>query len=141
METLTAQRLMACLGDASRFRVMTELVSGDRCVSDLARIVGLSQSCTTRHLQVLEREGLVHGARAGKKVVYQVSAEPRILALLAWALPESVTSAADLPAPSPRTRRPLRRSEGASTESAVPETHGGGIDRPAPSPDLEDFLL
>src|SRR5438445_13269330 len=86
-EPLRAQRMLACRGDESRFRVMLELSRGDRCVTDLARRVGLSQSCTTRHLQALEREGLVRGTRSGKKVFFSISGEPRVVALLAWALP------------------------------------------------------
>ena len=73
-DRLDTRRVLACLGDESRFRVMLELVRGDRCVTDLAGRVGLSQSCTTRHLQTLEREGLVRGARSGKRVFFSVSA-------------------------------------------------------------------
>ncbi len=89
-EWFKSQRVLQCLGDESRFRVMTELVRGDRCVTELATLVGLSQSCTTRHLQVLERAGLVSSARSGKRVVFCVRDEPRVVALLAWALPMDV---------------------------------------------------
>jgi len=85
-----SQRVLRCLGDESRFRVMTELVRGDRCVTELATLVGLSQSCTTRHLQVLERGGLVTSRRLGKRVVFCVRDEPRVVSLLAWALPVEV---------------------------------------------------
>ena len=86
-EWFKSQRVLQCLGDGSRFRVMTELVRGDRCVTELAVLVGLSQSCTTRHLQVLERSGLVSSRRSGKRVVFCVREDPRVVALLAWALP------------------------------------------------------
>ena len=86
-EWFKSQRVLQCLGDGSRFRVMTELVRVDRCVTELAVLVGLSQSCTTRHLQVLERAGLVSSRRSGKRVVFCVREDPRVVALLAWALP------------------------------------------------------
>jgi len=86
-EWFKSQRVLQCLGDESRFRVMTELVRGDRCVTELATLVGLSQSCTTRHLQVLDRVGLVSSRRLGKRVVFCVRDEPRVVSLLAWALP------------------------------------------------------
>lgn len=89
-EWFESQRVLQCLGDESRFRVMTELVRGDRCVTELAMLVGLSQSCTTRHLQVLERTGMVSSRRSGKRVVFCVREEPRVVALLAWALPLDV---------------------------------------------------
>lgn len=79
--------LLACLGDASRFELVCCLIQAERCVSELAVQVGLSQSCTTRHLQVLKREGLVRGERDGKRVVFRLRREePRVGALLEWAL-------------------------------------------------------
>lgn len=88
------QLLMACLGDASRFRLVEALLTGPRCVTDLAAEVGLSQSCTTRHLQALERRGVVAGARDGKRVLYRLCSERRDLGpLLAWALRADAGSA------------------------------------------------
>jgi ArsR family transcriptional regulator len=82
------QLLMACLGDASRFRLVQALINGPRCVTELAVEVGLSQSCTTRHLQALERRNVVMGSRDGKRVLYRLCAEdPGLRALLSWALP------------------------------------------------------
>jgi ArsR family transcriptional regulator len=82
-----SQRVLACLGDRSRFRVVAELRSREWCVTDLARQVGLSQSCTTRHLQALEREGLVRRVRQGKRVFFRLcESEPGIAGLLDWAL-------------------------------------------------------
>ena len=79
--------LLACLGDASRFQLVRSLIEAERCVTELARDVGLSQSCTTRHLQALAREGLVRGEREGKRVVFRLRREePSVSALLEWAL-------------------------------------------------------
>ncbi len=78
--------MLACLGDTSRFRLALALLDHDRCVTELAQMVGLSQSCTTRHLQYLEREGLVRGVRQGKRVVFRLRSDlPRVRELLAWA--------------------------------------------------------
>lgn len=82
-----AQTLLACLGEESRFRLVQALIGGARCVTDLAAEVGLSQSCTTRHLQSLERRKLVSGRRDGKRVFYRIREDdPGLLALLGWAL-------------------------------------------------------
>jgi len=82
-----ARRLLACLGVASRFRLVRALAQADRCVGELAVAVGLSQSCTTRHLQTLEREGLVKGRREGKRVRFRLRADaPGLGELLGWAL-------------------------------------------------------
>lgn len=82
-----ARALMACLGDGSRFRLVRALIGGARCVTDLASEVGLSQSCTTRHLQMLERRRVVTGTRDGKRVLYRIrDDEPALMPLLEWAL-------------------------------------------------------
>jgi DNA-binding transcriptional ArsR family regulator len=83
---LRVRRLMSCLGDPSRFRLVRTLLERERCVTELAAAVGLSQSCTTRHLQALQREGLVRGKRDGKRVMFRLCLdEPRASALLRWA--------------------------------------------------------
>jgi DNA-binding transcriptional ArsR family regulator len=85
-----AQPVLACLGVASRFRLVMALAVADRCVGELARVVGLSQSCTTRHLQALERVGLVKGSREGRRVRFRLRAEaPGLSELLDWVLSES----------------------------------------------------
>ncbi len=82
-----ARPVLACLGVASRFRLVRALAVADRCVGELAVAVGLSQSCTTRHLQALERVGLVKGRREGRRVRFRLRAEaPGLSELLDWAL-------------------------------------------------------
>jgi len=83
----TRQAMMACLAEDSRFRLAQVLVTGARCVTELAAEVGLSQSCTTRHLQALERWGIVRRKRDGKRVLYRLrDDEPGLVPLLGWAL-------------------------------------------------------
>ena len=68
----TLHRALAVLAPPKRFQLVLLLIAGpDRSVSQLARAVRLSQSCTTRHLQALERAGLVKGERDGKRVVFR----------------------------------------------------------------------
>ena len=82
-----ARQQMACLGDASRYRIVGELSVGRACVTELAARIGLSQSCTTRHLQALERAGLVSRERAGRRVLFGVRSEsPAVRSLLDWKL-------------------------------------------------------
>jgi ArsR family transcriptional regulator len=80
------RQFLACLSDPSRFNLVTTLAGGPRCVTELAGLVGLSQSCTTRHLQALLREGIVSGERQGKRVVYALrDLEPDAHPVLLWA--------------------------------------------------------
>src|SRR6266508_1653334 len=62
---------LAVLAPPRRFQLMLLMLAGvDRSVSQLAESVGLSQSCTSRHLQALERAGLLKRVRDGKRVVF-----------------------------------------------------------------------
>jgi DNA-binding transcriptional ArsR family regulator len=91
----TRSRLvLACLGVASRFRLVRALAESERCVGELAVAVGLSQSCTTRHLQALQQVGLVKGHREGRRVRFRLRADaPGLATLLGWALSGEVPGA------------------------------------------------
>jgi len=83
--------MLASLADPSRYRVLSVLAEGDYCVSELAARIGLSQSCTTRHLQTLQRAGILSRTRAGKRVLFRIrEGDPelaRVLELLVFERP------------------------------------------------------
>ncbi len=118
--TLQLQRLLAVLGDPSRFRIVLELAVRERHVSELADAVGLSQSCTTRHLQALERAGAVHARRAGKRVMAALALEQdavaRVLGLVRDAAGLDAYAGAAGPGhvapPGPGARAVARRGRG-----------------------------
>jgi DNA-binding transcriptional ArsR family regulator len=123
------QRLLACLGDPSRFRVAATLLLGECCVTDLAAKIGLSQSCTTRHLQALQREGLVCGVRDGKRMIFRLCLdEPQVTALVRWAL-SAAASDGSLPAPA----EAVLRHEWASGRPGETDDRVLRGDRPASS--------
>jgi ArsR family transcriptional regulator len=140
IETRPAARaLMACLGEHSRFRIVQALMSGPRCVTDLAAEVGLSQSCTTRHLQALERRNVVRGTRDGKRVLYRIrDDQPDLRPLLGWALQKRAAAGAGA--------APLGASKGASASKGGP--HGVSRIRrrarvapePARSPEVREAM-
>ncbi|MFI5010353.1 MAG: ArsR/SmtB family transcription factor [Solirubrobacterales bacterium] len=79
------QQLLAAVGEPSRFQIVLELARRERHVSDLAKAIGLSQSCTTRHLQALERAGAVQTRRFGKRVVASLALQAiEVSRLLQW---------------------------------------------------------
>jgi DNA-binding transcriptional ArsR family regulator len=125
--TRIARERLAVLGDASRFRIAQALAGAERCVTELAGRVGLSQSCTTRHLQAMARAGLVTGLRDGKRVVFRLRTDdPAIGALLEWALSAEPGPASDAgpgrfpraaaaaAAPAPRRSSPARPAQAAA---------------------------
>lgn len=124
-----SREILACLGDASRFRLVLSLLERERCVTELAERVGLSQSCTTRHLQFLEREGVVRGLRQGKRVVFHLRADrPRVRELLAWLVgAQSEVEGAPLSGADLHIDGPVAEAGGQSPQR--PAGRGPGTDR------------
>lgn len=159
---------LAVLAPPKRFELLVLTLSGvDRSVSQLAAAVKLSQSCTTRHLQALERAGLVKGVRDGKRVVFRPAprdaAAAGVLESLAGGGKFAVAAQHQRSAPAarartraerraPKQRRPRSRptSEVAPAAPDPPAQHaapesGNYTTTTRPSPrrfeELEDFLL
>ncbi len=135
-----SRSILACLGDSSRFRLVLSILERERCVSELAGDVGLSQSCTTRHLQYLEREGIVAGVRQGKRVVFRLQSDrPRVRELLAWVL---ATPSADLREAGNGSddagRDALDRRPGKEAYPLPAPPEPAPVSRPA---EMEDWLL
>ncbi len=110
------QGMLACLAVASRFRLVRAIAEADRCVGELAISVGLSQSCTTRHLQALERAGLVKGRREGRHVRFSLVADSGdsrdVLDLVLGDAGARGPAAAVADRPeAPRSRRPERTAD------------------------------
>ena len=63
--------VFAALGDETRLSLLARLCDGQRySIAELTEGTRLTRQAVTKHLRVLERVGIVHGARAGRKVVY-----------------------------------------------------------------------
>lgn len=62
--------LFAVLGDQTRIRVLTALISGELCVCDLAAATGVNRSTVSHQLRVLRSHRLVRRRREGKVVYY-----------------------------------------------------------------------
>ncbi len=65
-----AARIFRAAGEVSRLRLMDELLSGERCVTDLAEAVGAGISTVSQQLRVLRGEDLVATRREGKHIYY-----------------------------------------------------------------------
>jgi DNA-binding transcriptional ArsR family regulator len=138
-------QFLEAVSHASRFRLVLALCERERHVSELAVEVGLSQSCTTRHLQALERAHVIHTRRSGKRVMAALALEqPRVADLVTWlrgaGAPGGYVAAAanaesrNHASPRMKAQRPARPTR---PEPAAP-SNGAPPPRPA---DLDDFLL
>ncbi len=69
------------MSTTARYRIVESLLKGEKTVSELVKIVKLSQPAVSQHLKTLKTSNLVIDERRGQEVYYSVDA-PYILALL-----------------------------------------------------------
>ena len=58
------------LGDPTRVRIVDALSYGERCVSDLTALVGISESAVSHQLRLLRAARLVRVRRSGRLAYY-----------------------------------------------------------------------
>jgi uncharacterized protein YndB with AHSA1/START domain/DNA-binding transcriptional ArsR family regulator len=68
--------LLAALADPARWRLVNLLAERPRPVGVLAELAGARQPQTTKHLQTLERAGVVVSQRSGQRRVYALQPGP-----------------------------------------------------------------
>ncbi|WP_265523420.1 metalloregulator ArsR/SmtB family transcription factor [Oerskovia flava] len=69
------ETFLAALADPARWRLVTLLAERPRPVGVLAQLAGARQPQTTKHLQTLERAGVVTSQRSGQRRVYALRSE------------------------------------------------------------------
>ncbi len=61
------------LSDIARLRIFNVIVeAGELCVCDIVRVMGFTQTKTSRHLAILKKAGLVRSRKVGLWVLYSV---------------------------------------------------------------------
>lgn len=73
--------LFKMLGDATRVRILDTLAQGERCVCDIARLVGMSESAVSHQLRLLRTTRLVRVRRTGRQAFYALD-DHHIIGLL-----------------------------------------------------------
>lgn len=73
------------LGDPTRVRLLTALSATDLCVTDLAALLGLTESAVSHQLRLLRSLRLVRARRDGRQVFYHLD-DDHIARLLAQGL-------------------------------------------------------
>lgn len=61
------------LGDPSRLKILSQLLDGEKNVSELAEKVGISSSGVSHQLKSLKAHDLVRTRRKGKYIYYRIS--------------------------------------------------------------------
>ncbi len=73
--------LFKMLGDGTRVRILDTLAQGERCVCDIAELVGMSESAVSHQLRLLRATRLVRVRRAGRQAFYALD-DHHIIGLL-----------------------------------------------------------
>lgn len=96
------------LGDATRVRILDALSKSELCVSDLAALVGLSESAVSHQLRLLRGMRVVRPRRSGRMVFYSLD-DQHILSLFQQGLRHvEEASRGTVAPPPPRSARAAR---------------------------------
>ena len=68
-----ATALLRSIGSKWRLLILCQLVTGEKSVGELERLIGLSQSALSQHLMVLRRHALVKTRRAAQMIYYSLN--------------------------------------------------------------------
>ena len=60
------------MGDATRLKILTVLLSGNLCVKHISEAVEMSQSAVSHQLAVLKSARLIKSRREGKQIYYSL---------------------------------------------------------------------
>jgi len=72
--------LFRAFSDTSRVRIMSALLDGEKNVSRLAELVGITESAVSHHMRGLRQTHIVTARREGKEVYYSIT-DPHIITL------------------------------------------------------------
>lgn len=70
-----ASTLLKAMSNQHRLMILCQLVPGEKCVGELEKIVGLSQSALSQHLARLRRDNLVATRREAQTIHYSLAGE------------------------------------------------------------------
>lgn len=68
-----ASELLGAMANVSRLMILCQLADGEKSVSDLQPMIGLSQSALSQHLAVLRSKHLVRTRREGQLIYYSLT--------------------------------------------------------------------
>lgn len=93
-ETQKASRFLKALGNYYRLQIVQQLAHGELNVSQLNKIVKVSQPGLSQHLSKLRHEGIVAARRQQRQIYYHIS-NPHVLRVLGVAA-EAATQSHDI---------------------------------------------
>ena len=76
-----ASSLLSALGNDNRLMILCHLDRGEKRVSELVALVGLSQSALSQHLSKMRSLGLVESRREGQSIYYRIASSEALQVL------------------------------------------------------------
>jgi len=70
-----ASVLLKSMSNEWRLLILCHLAEGEKSVSELEQMIGLSQSALSQHLAILRREQLVSTRRAAQSIYYALASD------------------------------------------------------------------
>jgi len=70
-----AVELLKAMANEWRLMILCQLAEGEKTVSELQSVLGLSQSALSQHLAILRREKIVRARKHAQSVSYSLSGE------------------------------------------------------------------
>jgi ArsR family transcriptional regulator len=74
-------KVLKVLGDPNRIKIVELLRGGEMCQCEIIPMIGQSQPTVSRHLSLLEENGILVSRRDGVKTLYRIS-NPAALEIL-----------------------------------------------------------
>jgi len=76
-----AVELLKAMANEWRLMILCQLAEGEKTVSELQEILGLSQSALSQHLAVLRREKIVKSRKQAQSVTYSLAGDeaPKVM--------------------------------------------------------------
>ena len=66
-------RVLKVLGDLNRIKIIELLRDGEHCQCDIIPFIGQSQPTVSRHLNMLEENGILVSRKDGVRVLYKIA--------------------------------------------------------------------
>lgn len=63
------------VSDESKFKIISSLKAGEKCVCVIHKELGLDQTLVSHHLSALKKAGLINGRKCGRWVYYSINRE------------------------------------------------------------------
>lgn len=73
--------LLKAMGESTRYKILSVLISNERCACEIPELIKRSQPNTSMHLSKLQDWGIVQSRRDGKRILYSIK-DPKVRKIL-----------------------------------------------------------